>query len=126
VSPGPRVKPTIETAGDIAYGGRRRAAVTQALRELQRRIDDYNAAVDRELRRLHDERARATALPRVDEQLERDVVSAAREWIFEHGGTVTAALKLTHPDHGGTATDFQKTMWARDILRGRKKTQRPR
>lgn len=41
----------------------------------------------------------------------------AEEWIRMHGGSVAAALKVTHPDHGGNAHDFQKTIWARDVLR---------
>jgi hypothetical protein len=114
--PGPRVKPTIETAGDIAYGGRRRAAVTKALKELQRRIDEYNAAVDRESRRIELERA-ASAL-----KAETHNFLWAATWIRNHGGTVTAALKQTHPDTGGNARDFQFTQKAREIL----KRQRPR
>jgi hypothetical protein len=116
---GPRVKPTIETAGDIAYGGRRRAAVTAALRELQRRIDQYNAAIDREVRRLQDERARAAAQPTTTSAAHD--FFWARAWIKNHGGTVPAALKQTHPDTGGNAQDFQFTQKAREIL----KRQRP-
>jgi len=127
--PGPRVKPTIETAGDIAYGGRRRQAVVGALKHLQRQIDEYNAAVDREMRRLEEARARAAAQPFIEYDDTRiytatDALEAATTWIREHGGTITAALKQTHPDHGGTSSDFQRTMWARYVLRAKKKTQR--
>jgi hypothetical protein len=117
---GPRVKPTIETAGDIAYGGRRRAAVTQALKELQRRIDDYNAAIDREWHRVEAEQARAIA--KALEETERHDFFWARSWIRTHGGTIAAALKATHPDTGGSAQAFQFTQKAREIL----KRQRPR
>jgi hypothetical protein len=118
--PGPRVKPTVETAGDIAYGRRRRAAVTAALKELQRRIDEYNAAVGREVRRLEDQRARAAAA--VIQPSEIHDFFWARAWIREHGGSVPAALKQTHPDTGGTAETFHFTQLARQIL----KRQRPR
>ncbi len=40
----------------------------------------------------------------------------ARKWIEEHGGSVAAALKETHPDTGGTAADLQRTMQARKVL----------
>lgn len=49
--------------------------------------------------------------------------AAAAEWIFDHGGTIAAALKATHPDTGGTSEDFQRTIEARDVLEGR--AQRP-
>ncbi len=122
---GPRVKPTIETAGDLTYG-RRRAQVLG--KELLRRINEYNRAVEAERHRI--DAAAAAARARLDAQWA--VTDAmhddldARTWIHDHGGSITEALKLTHPDHGGTSADFQKTMWARDVLRGKKKTQRPR
>lgn len=97
---GPRLKPTLDTAGDISYSARRHDQVRQQLREL-----------------LDRQQQRQTQLEAWRE--ERD----AEDWIRSHGGSVSAALKLTHPDHGGNAADFQKTMRARDVLRGR--DQRP-
>jgi hypothetical protein len=40
----------------------------------------------------------------------------ARKWVEEHGGSIAAALKETHPDHGGSAADLQRTLEARRIL----------
>ena len=123
--PGPRVKPTIETAGDIAYG-RTRARVLRT--ELLRRFDEYNAAIENEMRRAREAveaRARsAEANVRLIDAFHDEM--DAKVWIRDHGGSVSAALKETHPDHGGTSHDLQMTMWARDVLRGKKKTQRPR
>ncbi len=41
----------------------------------------------------------------------------ARTWIRDHGGTIAAALKRTHPDTGGNARDFDLTQEARGILK---------
>lgn len=88
----PRLKPPLETAGDISYSARRREEVREKLRQL----------LEHQERQLQLERFRE----------ERE----AADWIQFHGGTITAALKQTHPDHGGTARDFQMTQWARAVL----------
>jgi len=92
---------------------------------LLRRITEYNAAVAAETRRIRAAeeaaRARRDAQTRVFDAMHDEL--DARAWIRDHGGSISAALKLTHPDHGGSSEDFQKTMRARDVLRG-KRTQR--
>lgn len=40
---------------------------------------------------------------------------AAKDLLAGYGG-LTAALKATHPDHGGSADDFRKVMEARRVL----------
>lgn len=40
----------------------------------------------------------------------------AASWIYDHGGSIAAALKATHPDHGGTTEEFQRTLKAREVL----------
>jgi hypothetical protein len=95
---GPRVKPTISTAGDIAYSEARRAEVREKLNQLlegQQRMAQLEA--------WREERAQQ---------------EWALQWIDDHGGTLSAALKRTHPDQGGTSADFQLTMRAREILSG--------
>ncbi len=49
-------------------------------------------------------------------RLEREQLDWAQAWIRAHGGSVSAALKATHPDHGGAAADFMLTQKARAIL----------
>src|SRR5579859_1750880 len=110
--PGPRVKPTLDTAGDISYAARRTKV---ALKQLQQRIDEYNAAVEREVRRLDAARAAAGLDPREFRAFEEDPHDFlwAKRWIRQHGGSISAALKRTHPDTGGNAHDFQLTQEAR-------------
>ena len=88
----PRLKPPLETAGDISYSARRREELRDKLRQLLER-QEHQAQL--EARREEHE---------------------AEQWIRSHGATITAALKRTHPDHGGTARDFQMTQWARAVL----------
>jgi hypothetical protein len=93
---GPRLKPTIETAGDISYAGKRR----ERLRELlQQTLDNQRRVAELEAWRE-----------------ERRQLEWAAQWIEEHGGSVPAALKRTHPDHGGNTRDFMNTQRARQIL----------
>jgi hypothetical protein len=82
---GPRVRPTITTAGDNAFAERRRQELLQRMLARQRTS-------------------------------RHQLVSWADAWIDAHGGTIPAALKATHPDHGGKAADFQRTLEARRIL----------
>jgi hypothetical protein len=42
-----------------------------------------------------------------------DLIQRGRELIGEHGGS-TAALKATHPDHGGEPDDFRAVQAARE------------
>ncbi|MDP9326134.1 MAG: molecular chaperone DnaJ [Candidatus Dormibacteraeota bacterium] len=43
-------------------------------------------------------------------------VAEAQAWIRDHGGSVPAALKATHPDHGGTAELLQRTLEAKALV----------
>jgi hypothetical protein len=94
---GPRIKPTIDTSGDAAYEVVRRHLLRAKLLELRQHVEQAAALVDEPV----------------------TTRAAAAEWVFDHGGTIAAALKATHPDHGGTAADFQRTMQARSVLEGR-------
>ena len=91
-----RVKPALDTAGDVAYDARRREQLRQALHQL-------NAQA-----------ARAAELDAWRQELVD--VEWAETWIREHGGSIAAALKRTHPDTGGSAADFLLTQKAREIL----------
>lgn len=93
--PGPRVKQTIETAGDVAY---QRKLLHAAVSVLAQRLDAYRVA---QLQAWRDEYRE---------------LEDARQWIARHGGTTAKALKLTHPDRGGSAADLQRTLRARDTL----------
>jgi hypothetical protein len=105
--PGPRVKPTIVTAGDVAYSEKLRAAAQRELAVLRAR--------SARLAELEADMRRAEQLPPAPPP--PTPLEEARQWIAEHGGSVTAALKQTHPDHGGSSDDFQRTMKARDVIR---------
>src|SRR5258708_2241065 len=106
---GPRLKPALDTAGDIAYS-RRRVQLLAA--ELRRRLEAFESAErDAAYRRSLD----------ATQAAETHDFFWARAWIKQHGGTVAATLKQTHPDTGGNVQDFQFTQKAREIL----KRQRP-
>lgn len=94
---GPRLKPALDTAGDISYATSRRERVREQLVQL-----------------LEDQRRRAELEAW---RRERDEWEWAAQWIEDHGGSVPSALKQTHPDHGGSAADFQLTQRAREILK---------
>lgn len=89
---GPRIKRTLDTAGDLALAELLRARLRERLRQ---------------------QLVAATLAPTISGR------AAAAEWIFDHGGTIAAALKATHPDTGGTKEDFMRTIEARDVLEGR-------
>jgi len=109
---GPRVKPTIVTAGDVAYAERLRTAALKQLEDLRARsarlkeLEDY-------MRRANAEDA-AQSAPAPDETHD---FFWARAWIQDHGGSIAAALKQTHPDTGGNARDFDLTQEARRLLK---------
>jgi len=109
--PGPRVKPTIVTAGDVAYADKLRAAALRELAELRARSARLAELEERMRDPMHPYDGTTLPAPR------QTPLEEARQWIAEHGGSVTAALKQTHPDHGGSSEDFQRTMKARDVIR---------
>jgi len=108
---GPRVKPTILTAGDVAYAAKIAARAAEA-RAQKRLAEEARRRLDQAWREYEEHQQLQAAA-------ERDVHDLfwARAWIREHGGSIAAALKKTHPDHGGDSADFQFTMKARDIIR---------
>jgi hypothetical protein len=93
---GPRVKPTLSTAGDVAYSEKLRERAREQLRDLLERRQRL-AEIEAHMQHVRD-------------------VEWAAEWIERHGGSVPAALKRTHPDTGGNARDFALTQRARQIL----------
>jgi hypothetical protein len=110
---GPRVKRTLDTAGDLSLDARRQ----QQLREI---LLEYKDRLDAAARLPTDDWTPPPAPRSAARMMAR---AAAAEWIFDHGGTIAAALKATHPDTGGTTEEFQRTIEARDVLEGR--PQRP-
>lgn len=80
--------------------------------EALRKVDRYGIAKRGEQYRGYRQIAMHTSDP-------ADLISTpelAREFLSRWGGDIKAAIKATHPDAGGDATEFRKVMRAKELV----------